>query len=302
LIWASRESEQLNGGGEIKNQRVGLLGDTSQRSYGEKLDLFNRFAAPELRRLIAGLELQADDIVLDAGCGAGLITTWLAEQTPAGRVIGLDLSAAHLQLARQHLSQNSLPLTFVQGDMQELPYQTGLFDLIWSSNAINHLRQPVAGIRTLAQKLRPGGRLVLGQSVFLPEMFFAWDARLEKEVMLACRHYYRDKYNLAERDTTHIRNLFGWLKQAGLQNVTTRTTCIERTAPLTPEDEHYFVVGVFNGYWGHRVQPYLSAEDWKTLSDLCDPASPHFCLRRPDFHHLQTFTVVIGETPASQAG
>ncbi len=281
------------------DKKIGFLGDTPQRSYGSKLDLFNRFAAPELRRLIADLELQPGDIVLDAGCGTGLITTWLAEQVPQGWVMGLDLSAPHLRHTRQHLSRNNLPLAFVQGDMTELPYKIGLFDLIWSSNTINHLHQPVAGIRTLAKKLRPKGRLVLGQSAFLPEMFFAWDARLEKEVMLACRQYYRDKYGLDERDTTHVRNLFGWLRQAGLQNISARTIIIERTTPLTSADEHYFVEGVFNGYWGHRVRPYLSLEDWTILSELCDPASPGFCLRRPDFHHIQTFTVVMGEVPAS---
>ena len=51
---------------------------------------------------------------------------------------------------------------------------------------------------------------------------------------------------------------------------------------------------VFNGYWGERVRPYLSEADWRTLSALCDPDSEDFCLRRDDFHHMQTLTVVTG--------
>ena len=277
---------------------TGLLGDTPQKTYTTKLDRFNRFAEPELRALIANLALEPTATILDAGCGTGLITGWLAAHAPRGSAIGLDLATQHVRHAGTLTRQDSTPerrgIHFLQSDMIALPFQPGTFDLIWSSNAINHLHRPVEGLRRLAELLRPDGRLVLGQSAFLPEMFFAWDARLEKEVMLACRQYYRDKYHLNERDTTHVRNLLGLLQQAGLRQVRPTTTLIERTAPLSAADEAYFVEGVFNGYWGHRVQPYLSAADWAELSRLCDPASLYFAPRRPDFHHLQTFTLAIG--------
>lgn len=273
-------------------QQSGLLGDTPKKAYTHKLDLFNRFAEPELRTIIANLDLNNGDTVLDAGCGTGLITGWLADVVQNGTVVGIDLSTGHLQHASALMRRG---LYFLQTDMAHLSFNMPTFDLIWSSNAINHLRRPIDGIRHLVQHLQPGGRLVLGQSAFLPDMFFAWDARLEKEVMLACRQYYRDKYNLDERETTHVRNLFGWLKEAGLREATVTTVNIERTAPLTLDEETYFVEGVFNGYWGHRVKPYLSPDDWLTLSALCDPNSSEFALRRPDFHHIQTFTVAIGQ-------
>lgn len=273
--------------------KSGLLGDTPHKAYATKLDLFNRFAEPELRDVVAELELPPTARVLDAGCGTGLITTWLAEQVPNGLALGVDLSTGHLRQAQTRLT-TSTSLNFLQADMTRLPLMIEPFDLIWSSNAINHLRRPVAGIKKLAANLRPGGRVVLGQSAFLPDMFFAWDARLEQKVMLACRQYYRDKYGLDERETTAARNLFGWLRRAGLGDVTAKTIVIERTAPLSEADRRYFVEGVFKGYWGHRVQPYLSEADWRTLEALCDPASPEFCLHRPDFHHVQTFSVVTG--------
>lgn len=273
---------------------TGLLGDTTHKSYVAKLDLFNRFAEPELRSIIADLALLPGDHVLDAGCGTGLMTTWLAEHVPHGLALGLDLASDHLHHARQRLAQSPLPLNFFQANLLRLPLPVGRFDLIWSSNALNHLHEPVEGLRSLLRLLRPGGRLVLGQSAFLPDMFFAWDARLEKEVTLACRQYYRDKYGLDERDTSAVRNLFGWMQRAGLAKVQARTVVIERTTPLTPQDELYFVEGVFSGYWAHRVQPYLSEEDWHTLTALCDPRSAEFCLRRSDFHHIQTYTLVAG--------
>jgi SAM-dependent methyltransferase len=271
----------------------GLLGDSQQTSYGDKLNLFNYFAAPEIRNLLCELGLKDGDVVLDAGCGTGVVTSWLLSRVlPTGHVIGLDLAAPHVREAMQHRHQVA-QLCYVQADMSSPPFQAP-FDLIWCTNAINHLRRRQEGVRALASILRPGGRLVLGQSAFLPDMMFAWDYRFEKEVRSACLRYYHDKYNLDESDTTADRNLFGLLQQAGLRRVTAKTVVIERTAPLTREDERYFVEGVFKAYWGHRLRPYLAAKDWDYLEQLCDPDSPQFCLRRPDFHHIQTFTICSG--------
>ncbi len=280
---------------DSQKNNFGLLGDSPQKAYVNKLNLFNRFAEPELRAVIAELDLKTDSWVLDAGCGTGLISQWLAECVPDGLALGIDLSTKHLAHVRHLNSPPELALGFSQADMTQLPLAADSFDLIWSSNAINHLHQPVDCLRALSASLCSKGWLVLGQSAFLPEMFFAWDARLEKEVMLACRQYYRDKYGLTELETTAARNLLGWMKQAGLYNVRVKTVIIERTTPLTNEEVTYFVEGFFKGYWDYRVQPYLTEDDWQTLQSLCDPHSADFCLHRPDFHHIQTFTVVMGQ-------
>ncbi|ETW95032.1 MAG: hypothetical protein ETSY1_32320 [Candidatus Entotheonella factor] len=272
---------------------TGLLGDTQQMSYVDKLNLFNHFAAPEIRHILGEFGLKDGHAVLDAGCGTGIVTSWLYDLVrPAGHVVGIDLSTPHLREALRQRSQAMAPL-YVQADISSPPFQAS-FDLIWSTNAINHLRQRLEGVRALARALRPGGRLLLGQSGFLPDMMFAWDDRFDKDVRAACLRYYHDKYGLDKSDTTADRNLIGLLKQGGLKRVTAKTIVIERTAPLTPEDERYFVEGVFRAYWGHRLRPYLAAEDWEYLEQLCDPDSPQFCLRRPDFHHIQTLTICSG--------
>lgn len=276
------------------SRQVGPLGDSPRRSYAAGLDLFHRFAAREMREVVAGLGLRAGDVVLDAGCGTGAVTALMAERVkPGGHVVGVDISSGHLEYAREHLRRSGLTATLVQGDLESPSFAPGRFDFIWCSNTVNHLRDSLDAVKSLAALLAPGGRFALAQSAFLMEMYFAWDARLERLVTLACYQYYRDKYGLDERDTTAVRNLFGLLKSGGLKDVTARTVLIERTAPLTPEDKIYFLEGVFRPHWG-ELRPYLSAEDWFILKRLCDPDSPDFCLRRPDFHHLQTFTVVTG--------
>lgn len=273
----------------------GLLGDTPTRAYGNKLELFNRFAEPEIRTLIGTLAPRRGARVLDAGCGVGLVSAWFSEHVgPSGLVVGCDLSGPHLQLARDQPVLTGHQLGFVQCDIATPPFRDGSFDLIWCANTINHLTDPVAGIRRLAATLRPAGRLALVQSGFLPDMFFAWDERLERAVTSAVRRYYRDKYGFDERDVTAMRGLVGLAQRAGLAQVTAQTVVIERTSPLSTADRDYLLHAVFNGYWGDRLRPYLDEADWLTVQHLCDPESPDFCLDRPDVHHVQTLTMIVG--------
>lgn len=271
----------------------GLLGDTPQRDYARKLALFSRFAAPELRAALAGLGLRPGQRALDAGCGAGLAVGWLADLVgPRGLAVGFDLAAAHARAARAELGPAGPPV--LQADLSAAPLRPASFDLVWCANTINHLRDRLAGARQLAALLRPGGRLALGQSLMLPELIFAWDARLERAVDDAVRRFYRERYGLEEQDTAAIRALVGLLRQAGLRDVAARTVVVERVAPLPPAAAEYILEAVFRRTWGERLRPYLAADDYAAVIALTDPDGPAFCLRRPDFHYMQTFTVVTG--------
>ncbi len=267
-----------------------LLGDSAERDYSCKLRRFNAFARSELQTLIASLEVLPGSRVLDVGCGTGEAVGWFKELTGAtGTVVGIDLSTAHTRVARESAPDTAV---IAQADMLKPPFAPGTFDFIWCVNTLNHLRDRLAGVKTLIGLLRRGGRIALGQSGFLPEMFFAWDARLERVVREADRAYYLDRYGLDERDTAAVRGLVGLLRTAGLRDVGARTVVIERLAPLNRFDEDYLFEAIFRGTWGERLQPYLTPEDYAQLQRLCDPGNTEFALRRPDFHFLQTFTLI----------
>jgi ubiquinone/menaquinone biosynthesis C-methylase UbiE len=273
----------------------GLLGDTPSRMYADKLERFNRFAEPEIQELIRRLDLRLGDRILDAGCGVGLTSSWFSQRVgSSGLVVGCDLSGPHLRIARTQLVPAGHQVEFVQCDIAIAPFRERSFDLVWCANTINHLSDPVAGIRQLAATLQPDGRIAIVQSGFLPDMFFAWDERLERAVTGAVRQYYRDKYRLVERDVTAMRGLVGLVQRAGFADVAAQTVVIERTAPLTEIDRDYLLHAVFTGYWGERLRPYLGEDDWSEVQRLCDPASTAYCLNRPDFHHIQTLTMVTG--------
>ena len=164
-----------------------------------------------------------------------------------------------------------------------------------AGNPVNHLRNSLQAVNRLTALLRPRGRIALGQSSLLPDMYFAWDSRLERVTNEAVRQYYRDRYSLDERDLTSVRAIVGVLRAANLQNVGARTVLIERVSPVDAATERYLLETIFRDTWGERLRSYLADDDYAELVRLCDPQHPQFALRRPDFHFLQSFTLVTGE-------
>jgi ubiquinone/menaquinone biosynthesis C-methylase UbiE len=278
---------------ELNTASPGLLDDTPTRDYSHKLRLFNAFAEPEIRQAIASMGLKAGMRILDAGCGTGEALEWLlAEVNPGGAVVGIDLAAAHVAAASSHLAPG---IEILQADLRDIPLAPASFDLIWCVNTLHHLRDPLLALHRLTRLLRAGGRVALAQSSLLPDMYFAWDSRLERLANEAVRQYYRDRYRLDERELTAVRSVVGVLRQAQLRNVAARTFVIERVSPLSPSTEAYLLEVIFRDTWGERVRPYLSDDDYTELMCLSDPKHSKFALRRPDFHFLQSFTLTVGE-------
>ena len=271
----------------------GLLGDTETRDYSSKLRQFNLFAERELRQLIESLQLPQGLRVLDAGCGSGEALLWLQEAVGEhGSVSGIDLASAHVAAARATAPRAQVR----QGDLLTLTVPAASLDLIWCVNTMHHMKDPASVLGRLRPALRPHGRIAVGQSSLLPEMFFAWDARLERITNEAVRQYYRDRYSLDERDLAAVRGMVGALRRAGFTEVVARTIVIERLTPLDTATEAYLRETIFRDTWGERLRPYLSGEDYAALTCLCDPDHPQFALRRPDFHFLQSFTLVVAGT------
>ena len=92
-----------------------------------------------------------------------------------------------------------------------------------------------------------------------------------------------------------MRAIVGLLRGANLRNINARTVVIERLAGMDAATESYLRDAIFRDTWGEHLRKYLSDEDYAELSRLCDPQHAQFALHRPDFHFLQSFTLVVGE-------
>jgi SAM-dependent methyltransferase len=125
-------------------------------------DHFDRSVAAYHDALMDAVAVGRSDRVLDVGCGTGQVARDAARVAVAGSVLGVDLSAAMLDVARQRAAADGLSnVTFEQSDAQVHRFEAGAFDVAVSRTGAMFFGDKVAAFRNIARALRPGGRLVL---------------------------------------------------------------------------------------------------------------------------------------------
>ena len=114
-------------------------------------------------RLVEALAVQPGEDVLDVACGTGNATIPAART--GARVTGLDLTPAMLARARERAA--GLPIDWVEGDAEDLPFPPASFDVVLSTFGCMFAPRHELVADELARVLRPGGRL--GVCAWTPE-------------------------------------------------------------------------------------------------------------------------------------
>jgi ubiquinone/menaquinone biosynthesis C-methylase UbiE len=128
-----------------------------------RLKILHRVYAPAGRRVLLQAGVAPGMEVADFGCGVGEVTRMLAEMVgPSGRVVGIDLSAAQLEQAREICKTDGvMNATFVEASA----YSTGLprnsFDVAYCRFLLLHLTDPATALQEMRAVLKPGGLLVI---------------------------------------------------------------------------------------------------------------------------------------------
>lgn len=121
-------------------------------------------------RRLSKLLPRTAEVVLDAGCGRGVITRALASRYPNAIIIGLD-SDPVLQDRNREIAAKSghSACRFEQGDLAQLQEELR-FDLIVSVDNLEHIQDDVGVLRNLYGALAPGGQLI----IHVPHYYRRW--------------------------------------------------------------------------------------------------------------------------------
>jgi SAM-dependent methyltransferase len=124
-------------------------------------------------------ELKPDDRIIDVGSGAGIDSLIAARMVaPNGEVIGIDMTPAMLEKARQAAEESGLQnVEFRMGYAETMPIEDGWADVIISNGVLNLLPDKQAALKEMARVLKPGGRIQIGDILVQKEV--PEDARLK---------------------------------------------------------------------------------------------------------------------------
>ncbi|MEI7616807.1 MAG: bifunctional demethylmenaquinone methyltransferase/2-methoxy-6-polyprenyl-1,4-benzoquinol methylase UbiE [Actinomycetota bacterium] len=120
--------------------------------------------------------------ILDACCGTGISTLNIARKikSSSAKITGIDFSEDMLSVAMQRLSKinfkaENMPnpeIKFVQGDVLNLDYKDGYFDLITIVFGIRNVVDRKKALEEFFRVTKPGGRLIIMEFNFPSQPFF----------------------------------------------------------------------------------------------------------------------------------
>ena len=121
-------------------------------------------ARVEIPLMIRALRLPHRARILEIGCGRGVALPVLAERLEPAELVGLDVDPALLAEAREWVRANEVDAALIEGDVHDLPFPSGRFDLVIDFGTCYHASDTMEGRRTalceVARVLCDGGLFV----------------------------------------------------------------------------------------------------------------------------------------------
>lgn len=104
-----------------------------------------------LDSLVEMVQRTEPQAVLDAGCGEGFVTNYLAQRHAGLKLTGVDLSGEAISYAEAHFGTAA---TFRTGSLYKLPFSDNAFDTVVCSEVLEHLDEPDRALNELKRVAR----------------------------------------------------------------------------------------------------------------------------------------------------
>ncbi len=126
-------------------------------THGHSQSLINKN-----QKLYEAANIQSSDYILDAGCGIGGSSIWMAKHHQ-NHLKAITISAKQAYYAQQHAKRHGVArqINFEVSDFCRTPYADETFDIVWGLESVCHALNKADFIREAFRVLKKGGRLVV---------------------------------------------------------------------------------------------------------------------------------------------
>lgn len=107
--------------------------------------------------------------LLDAGCGAGLVSEPMAQL--GAEVTGIDASERNVMVARRHAEQAGISIAYMHALPEDLSTEERTFDIVLSLEVVEHVADVGSFLQAVGRLVKPGGLLVIGTLNRTPQSY-----------------------------------------------------------------------------------------------------------------------------------
>jgi ubiquinone/menaquinone biosynthesis C-methylase UbiE len=197
-----------------------------QQVSGNAAEVYGRHLVPAMFAswaplLIEDADLRSGEQVLDVACGTGVLTRLAAERVgKTGRVVGLDLNAGMLSVARSSSPFTGAAIEWCEASALAMPLPSASFDVVLCQQGLQQCPDRPTAVAEMHRVLHTSGRMVAsvwGKLERSPGMAALVEA-LEKHVSVAAANNRRAPFALS--DAAELNSL---IVHVGFRDVSVKT-------------------------------------------------------------------------------
>jgi len=159
--------------------------------------------------------LKSDDRLLDVGVGPGTITVDFADRLTEGTVVGIDAAPAAVAAAQALVAEREVRnVTLSVGDVYELEFPAGSFDVVHAHQVLQHLSHPITALREMRRVCVLGGLVAVRDADYAAMTWYPPSVELSRWLEL---YHQVARSNGGEPDAG--RRLLSWAQTSAVPEV-----------------------------------------------------------------------------------